>query len=198
MGGQHRVHGRHGFVGEQQLRLLVERPGDADALQLATGQLIAGGVEAIGEIQRRQGRRGAGAIQRMHQADQAARQRPLAETSGQHRSDDALARRQGRRLVDQADTGAQLTPRPVAQAPGLLAEQLQLTRERPQPGGQQAQQAGFARPGRTDQRDLLTLLQVEVEIGQGGRAVGVYQRHAPEGETHLSRPAARAEASMLL
>ena len=39
--GEGRVHRRDGFVGEQQLGLLVEHPGQRDPLQLAAGELVA-------------------------------------------------------------------------------------------------------------------------------------------------------------
>jgi len=69
--GQHRIHGRNRFVGQDQFRLLVEHPGDADALQLAAGELVAAHVELVRQVQsgKRFGR--AAAVQRVDQAEQA-------------------------------------------------------------------------------------------------------------------------------
>lgn len=107
MAGEHRVHGRDRFVGEDQLGALVEHPGDADPLQLAAGKLVAALEQLVAEIQALQRVVGAGAVQRIDQAGQALPQRPLAEASGQYRADHPLPWRQRRRLVDQADARAQ-------------------------------------------------------------------------------------------
>ena len=71
MAGEHRVHGRDRFVGEDQLGALVEHPGDADPLQLAAGKLVAALEQLVAEIQVLQCVVGAGAVQRIDQADQA-------------------------------------------------------------------------------------------------------------------------------
>lgn len=62
--------GRDRFVGEDQFRRLVQHAGDADALQLATGKLIAALVELVGNVQTRQGGLSAGGIQWMQQVEQ--------------------------------------------------------------------------------------------------------------------------------
>ena len=58
--GERRVEGGNRLVGEDQLGLLVEHAGDADALQLAAGELVAAGEQLVGEIDAFKGGAGAG------------------------------------------------------------------------------------------------------------------------------------------
>lgn len=105
--GQHRVHRRHRFVRQQNLRRLIQHPGNAHALQLAAGQLLAVSEEFVTQIQAGEGRTGAGNIRGMQQIQQALAQTPLAEFTGQHRRYHALARRQRWGLMHQADARTQ-------------------------------------------------------------------------------------------
>ena len=201
--GQYRIHGRHRFVGEDQLGALAEHAGDADALQLATGKLVAVLIQLVAEVEAGQGGTGGLTLLRVDQVEQGLGQRPVAEATGQNRGDHALARWQWRALVDQADAPAQLLALTRGERPGLLAEQAQLTAAGLQGGGQKAQQTGFAGPGRTDDGHTLALCNGEREIRQCRLAVGVGQAHAGQAHAgkagcHFSRPAARAASSMPL
>jgi hypothetical protein len=94
--GQHRVHGRHRLIGQQHLGRLIQHPGHADTLELASGQLLALCKQLVTEVQPGQCRPCAGNVHRVQQVQQAPAQTPLPQFAGEYRRDDALARGQGR------------------------------------------------------------------------------------------------------
>ncbi|MCY1430653.1 hypothetical protein D9M71_466040 [compost metagenome] len=196
--GEHRVHGRHRFVGEQDFRLLVQGAGDADPLQLAAGQLVAALEQLVGEIQALQCGPGAGDIDRIDQAGQTFPQRPLTETPGQHGGHHPLPGWQGRCLVNQPDARAQALACPAAKRPRLVAEQLVGAGGRHQVGGENAQQGGLAGTGRADDGDALAGFDAQVDPGDCLLAVGVDELHAGQTQGHFNRPAARADSSIPL
>src|SRR5690606_36787531 len=102
--------------------VLIAGAGNANPLQLPARQLLALGEQPVSQIQLGKYRPGAGNVQRMQQVDHAAAQTPLTEPPSQHRGDYPLARWQGWRLMDQADTSAQALPCPRRQPPGILLQ----------------------------------------------------------------------------
>jgi hypothetical protein len=87
--------------------LLIEHAGNADALQLATGELVAAGKQLVGQIDAFQRGASAGHVERVNQRSQRFPGRPLAELAGQHGGYHALPAGNRRRLMDGADAGAQ-------------------------------------------------------------------------------------------
>ncbi|MNY12309.1 hypothetical protein D3C86_1453810 [compost metagenome] len=196
--GQYRVHRRHRLIGQQHFGRLVQHPGNAHALQLAAGQLLALGEQLVTQVQLDQCRPRPRNIHRMQQAQQAFGKTPLAELSGQHRRDHPLPRWQWRRLVNQADARPQLLTSMGAKLPGVLAEHLNRAVVRAQGGGQHVEQARLAGTGRADDCDLLTGTDVQVDLMQRTHAIAVGEADPVQMQGHFSRSAARAASSMPL
>ncbi len=75
--GQRRVEGGYRFVGQDQVRLLVKHAGDADALQLAAGELVATGEQLVGQVNTVECCPRPGDIERVEQGGQRFPGRPL-------------------------------------------------------------------------------------------------------------------------
>lgn len=65
--GKRRIHRRDRFVGEHQVRPLIEHAGQRDPLQLPTGEAVAAVEQAIGQRQFREFALGTLAVGRHHQ-----------------------------------------------------------------------------------------------------------------------------------
>src|SRR5690606_12365960 len=143
-------------------------------------------------------RPGAWNVQRMQQVYHAAAQTPLTEPPSQYRGDYPLARWQGGRLMDQADTWAQALPCPGRQPPGSLLQQLQIAAGRAQCAGHDPQQAGLAGPGWSYDGDPFACGDMQIHPPQGVDPITVLQTGAGQAQAHFSRSAARAASSMPL
>ena len=160
-GGGIEIAGR--LVGEEDLRTRGHRPGDRDALLLAARKL--GGImgETVAETDRlklprgdREGIRLAGQFQRYR--DIFERGHGGKEVEGLEHDADAAAAGAGEAiLVERGEIGAGDMDAAVAR----LLE-----------AGQHSHQGGFARPGRPQQSDALTLADLKVDAAEDGDAPG--------------------------
>ena len=153
--------------------MLVEHPGNADALQLAAGEAVAALEQAVGEVEPGQRRPGAGDVDRVEQRKQPLGRRPASEAAGEDGGDDAQARRNRRRLMDGADARAQAAQVAGRQLPGIGAEYLEASDGRAQGGAEQAEQAGLAGARGADHGNALARRQLKVKPVHGAQAVGV-------------------------
>ena len=113
--GERRIERRYRLVGEDQLGPLVQHAGDADALQLAAREPVAAVEEAVVEVEAGERRRAPRRVAAATSSDASARQTGQhAEPAGEHGGDDAQARRDRRRLVDDADAARAAAAAPRA------------------------------------------------------------------------------------
>ncbi len=90
------IEGGNRLVGKDQIGLLVKHAGNSDALQLATGKLVAAGEQFVGEIDTLQRGARTADVERVDQRDERLPPRPLAEFASQHRRYNPLPTRNGR------------------------------------------------------------------------------------------------------
>ena len=160
--GQRRVEGGYRFVGQDQVGLLVEHAGDADALQLAAGELVATGEQLVGQVDTVECCPRPNDIERVKQGGQRFPRRPLAELACQHAGNDALPSGKGRRLVHCANAAAQGSGSTGRQ---WCAEDSGLPGSGRQRGAEHREQAGLAGTGRPDQGDALALISLQPDVG---------------------------------
>ena len=79
---QNRIEGGNRLVGQDQDGLLLQNAGDADALQLAAGELVATLENFVGQVEPGQRFACAGNIERIKQRGQRFPDRPLAAPAG--------------------------------------------------------------------------------------------------------------------
>ncbi|KAF5290196.1 hypothetical protein FQR65_LT20676 [Abscondita terminalis] len=82
--GQRRVQRGHGFVGQDELGLLVEHAGNAHALQLPARELVAAREQLVGQVHAAQRLARAGRVLRVQERGQGLPGRPAAQGAGQH------------------------------------------------------------------------------------------------------------------
>ena len=174
-----------GLVRQNQFRPLVQHAGNAHALQLAAGELVAAGEQLVIQLHTGQRFARAGNVLRVGQRRQRLPQRPLAQLARQHGGNHALAQRNGRGLVHGANAGAQGFQSAGCRLGGRsLAQHLHAARGGQVGGGNGAEQTGFACARRADERNALALRGGQGNMGQGVKAVAVGQAHIVQHEAH--------------
>ena len=146
--GEHRIEGGDRLVRQDQVRLLVEHPGDADPLQLAARRLAAALLPLVGEAgqassaQHRRGSRGRSRDQEAAGDHWPRRPASTAVTTG-------WGRRAAEAAARSCRSGCAPLAGPGGEGPGILAPEGELALAA-QLGGDQPQQAGLARAARPD------------------------------------------------
>ena len=193
--GEYGIEGGDGFIGQHQVRLLIEHPGYADPLQLATGELAAALLPLVGEAEAGQFGPCTVRIAGAQQREQGANEGPLAESASQHGSHHRLGGGQRRLLPDHADPAAQPLAGPGGEGPGIFPPQgeCQLTA---QLCADQPQQAGLARAARPYDGDTLPRLDLQVKRMQDAALAEPQPCSIQRNGDHFSRPAWVAAASM--
>ncbi len=105
--GEHGIEGGDGFIGQHQIRLLIEHPSYADPLQLATGELATALLPLVAEAEAGQFGPRTLRVAGSQQREQGANEGPLAESASQHGSHHRLGGGQRGLLPDHADPAAQ-------------------------------------------------------------------------------------------
>ena len=155
------------FVGEDDLRLLGERPGDADALALPTREVGRPNVGLLDDLD---------ALQRLHgdldvvggiQAEQRAPRRDPVQPAHQHVVQHRRAVDEVERLEDHPDVGTQVAHLTSGQPGDVDAVDLEVPRRQRHEAVDRPHERRLARSGEPDDDDELAVGDLQVDVLQG-------------------------------